>query len=325
MTTKRCTYKIKSARILLITLLLMGQTIFLSAAPKQKGVAFDFGIGAGYSTLGYKTQSTDLLNAHATGSWGMRANIGVSYFFNNYFGIGIGAAFTRYGGGMSLNGTMLWEGVTDTDGERYNHHLRLNNWREIQQQLFLAPNLTLQAVIPAERARVLIRFGAEYAACLQASYSGYGELTHTGYYPFGNLTLHDLAKYGFYTTDRFRPSGELSADVQQVSLIGAVGVGIPVAKNTELTFAVEAAYAVWSPNKIPAGGENAIGFHEDLTNGDNGIGNGQDPHYFIPDYVSLTTTSLTQGAMHPLYVGLQIGVRYTIPLRKRYPCMCLKW
>ena len=171
MTTKRCTYKIKSARILLITLLLMGQTIFLSAAPKQKGVAFDFGIGAGYSTLGYKTQSTDLLNANATGSWGMRANIGVNYFFNNYFGIGIGAAFTRYGGGMSLNGTMLWEGVTDTDGERYNHHLRLNNWREIQQQLFLAPNLTLQAVIPADRARVLIRFGAEYAACLQASYS----------------------------------------------------------------------------------------------------------------------------------------------------------
>ena len=286
MTTKRCTYKIKSARFLLITLLLMGQTIFLSAAPKQKGVAFDFGIGAGYSTLGYKTQSTDLLNANATGSWGMRANIGVNYFFNNYFGIGIGAAFTRYGGGMSLNGTMLWEGVTDTDGERYNHHLRLNNWREIQQQLFLAPNLTLQAVIPADRARVLIRFGAEYAACLQASYSGYGELTHTGYYPFGNLTLHDLAKYGFYTTDCFRPSGELSADVQQVSLIGAVGVGIPVAKNTELTIAVEAAYALWSSNKTPAGGENAIGFHENST----AVSGGQDPHYFIPDYVSLTTT-----------------------------------
>ena len=321
MTTKRCTYKIKSARILLITLLLMGQNLCLSAAPKQKGVAFDFGIGAGYSTLGYKTQSTDLLNAHATGSWGMRANIGVNYFFNNYFGIGIGAAFTRYGGGMSLNGTMLWEGVTDTDGERYNHHLRLNNWREIQQQLFLAPNLTLQAAIPAGRARVLIRLGAEYAMCFQSSYDGYGEITHTGYYPFGNLTLHDIEKYGFYTTKRFHPTGALPTDVQQVSLIGAVGVGIPVAKNTELTIAVEAAYALWSSNKTPAGGENAIGFHENST----AVSGGQDPHYFIPDYVSLTTTSLTQGGMHPLYVGLQIGVRYTLPLRKRYPCMCLQW
>ncbi|MGM9810256.1 MAG: hypothetical protein ACI30J_05230 [Paludibacteraceae bacterium] len=329
MVTTLHTPNIKHTCSLLIGLLLMGQSLCLSAAPKQKGVAFDVGIGAGYSTLGYQTQATDNLQPRVTGSWGMRANIGINYFFLDYLGIGIGVSLTRYGGGLSVDGEMVWEGVTDTDGERYNHHLQLNNWRETQQQLFIAPNLTLQAAIPAGNAHVLIRFGAEYAACMQASYSGYGELTHTGYYPFGNLTLHDIEKYGFYTTDRFRPSGELSADVQQVSLIGAVGVGIPVAKNTELTIAVEAAYAVWSSNKTPAGGENAIGFHENIsidpTNGNNSIGNGQDPHYFIPDYVSLTTTSLTQGAMHPLYVGLQIGVRYTIPQRKRYPCMCLKW
>lgn len=321
MTTILRASKIKCPRILLIILLLIGQNLYVSAAPKQKGVAFDFGIGAGYSTLGYKTQSTDLLKTHATGSWGMRANIGVNYFFNNYIGLGVGFSFTRYGGGMSLNGKLLWEGVTDTDGERYNHHLQLNNWREIQQQLFLAPNLTLQAAIPAGRARVLIRLGAEYAMCFQSSFDGYGKLTHTGYYPFGNLTLHDLEKYGFYTTNRFHPTGELPTDVQQVSLIGAIGVGIPVAKNTEFTIAVEAAYAVWSSNKTPAGGENAIGFHENST----ALNGGQDPHYFIPDYVSLTTTSLTQGGMHPLYVGLQIGVRYTLPLRKRYPCMCLMW
>lgn len=305
------------SRFLLIVLLLVGQTHCLFAAPKQKWVAFDLSLGAGYSTFGYQVQSTDMFTANATGSWGMRAGLGVSYFFSDYFGMGIGASFTRYGGGMSLKGSMVWQGVTDTDGERYDHHLQINHWREAQQQLFLAPNLTLQSAIPIGNAHLLLRLGAEYAFSLQASYRGYGELTHFGYYPFGNLTLHDLDKYGFYTTNRFQPSGKWDADIQQVSIIGAVGVGIPVAKNIELAIAVEAAYAVWSSAAQSAGGQNPIGFHENVNSQ-----GGQDLHYFIPDYASLTTTSLVNGNIRPFYVGLQVGLRFCIPQRKRYPCMC---
>ena len=305
------------ARFLLTVLLLVGQTHCLFAGPKQKWVAFDLSLGVGYSTLGYHVQSADMFTANATGSWGMRAGVGVSYFFSDYFGMGIGASLTRFGGGMSLKGSMVWEGVTDTDGERYDHLLQINRWRETQQQLFLAPNLTLQSAFPVGNVRMLLRLGAEYAFSLQASYRGYGELTHTGYYHFGNLTLHDIDKYGFYTTDRFQPSGELDADVQQVSVIGAVGVGIPMAKKIELSIAVEAAYAVWSSAAPSAGGQNPIGFHENVSSQ-----GGQDYHYFIPDYVSLTTTSLVNGKIRPFYIGLQVGLRFCILQRKRYPCMC---
>ncbi|MGN1240586.1 MAG: hypothetical protein ACI4TV_06900 [Paludibacteraceae bacterium] len=308
--------QIRPLRLLLIAVLLFGQSLCLFANARQKGVAFDIGVGAGYSTLGYKAQSTDFLKARATGSWGVRANLGINYFFLDYLGVGLGLSLTRYGGALSLDGNMVWNDVTDTDGERYNHQLQIDNWREYQQQYYLAPNLMLQAAVPAGEAHVLIRFGVEYAFGVHSSYKANGTLTHTGYYPFGNLGIHDVG-HGFYTTDQFRPEGELLIDGQQVALIGALGVGIPIAKNTELTIVAEATNVVWVSGTQTAGGGNAIGFHENTS-----VGEQTDPHYFIPEYVSLSTTSLIKGSMHPLYVGLQIGVCITIPFYKRTPCMC---
>lgn len=309
--------------LLFIVLLLFGQSLGLSAGTRKKGVSFDIGVGAGYSDLGYRAQSTDNLSALAKGSWGVRANVGINYFFIDYVGIGLGLSFTRYGSGISLDGNMVWNDVTDTDGqpgERYNHHLQIDNWREDLQQYYVAPNLMLQAAVPAGDAYVLIRLGVEYAFGVHSSYKAHGTLTHTGYYPFGNLTLdNEVAEHGFYTTDQFRPEGELLIDGQQVALVGALGVGIPIAKYTELTIVAEASNVVWMSGKQTAGGSNPIGFHENSPL----VTDATDPHYFIPEYASLSTTSLVSGAIRPLYVGLQIGVCITIPFSKRTPCMCL--
>ena len=287
-----------------------------NAQNPAKGWSFDAGVGGGYAVLGYKTVSDDMLRARATGSYGIHAHIGVNYFFLDWLGVGIGADFTRYGGNIHVDGTMGWQDVTDTDGEKYNHTLAIHAWKEQQQELYLAPQFLIHAAIPAQRVRVLISAGVEYAFCLSSSYSAAGTLTHTGYYPFGNLTLHDLPKYGFYTTNALRPSGKQDANVQQLAVVGKVGVAIPVARHLDITANLIAKYAVYCPQTI-AREEAPLGFYE------NKVPNA-DSHYFIPAYAPLTTTSLTTGVSTPFYVGLEIGVRYTIPQRKRYPCMCIE-
>ena len=109
-------------------------------------VSFDVSAGAGYSQLGYRAAETDL-HTSSIGDYGLNLHIGADYFFSTYFGFGIGADFTRYGQSLSMNGVLTWNGVTDTDadnsvyGERYDHTLTIHQWRERQQQLYMAPQI----------------------------------------------------------------------------------------------------------------------------------------------------------------------------------------
>lgn len=305
----------------IVHIILCAAAVSLTAVAQNpaKGVSFDIAVGAGYSALGYKAQNVDALSPHAVGDWGMNAHVGINWFFLDWLGLGIGLDATRYGGGLNLTGQMDWLDVTDTDGERYNHTLTLNRWRETQQEWYLAPQFLIHAAIPVQRVRVLVSLGAEYAFCLSSTYRGAGMLTHTGYYPFGNLTLHDVPKHGFYTTDMLRPNGRGDADVQYLSLLGKVGVAIPVAKHWDFTCNIIAKYAVYGSRTREAGGEAEIGFYENQTPDTE-----SDPHWFIPPYAPLTATALTTGKYAPLYVGLEIGIRYTIPQKKRWPCMCIE-
>ena len=307
----------------IVHIILCAAAVSLTAVAQNpaKGVSFDVAVGAGYSTLEYKAQDVDALKPRAVGDWGMNAHIGINWFFVDYLGIGVGVDATRYGGGLNLTGQMDWADVTDTDGERYNHTLTIDRWRETQQEWYIAPQFLIHAAIPAGQARVLISLGAEYAFCLSSAYRGTGTLTHTGYYPYGNLTLHDVPKHGFYTTDMLRPNGKGDADIQQLSLLGKVGVAIPVARHWNFTCNLIAKYAVYSSRTRTAGGDASVGFYENQTT----VGNAaEDPHGFIPPYAPLTTTALTTGKYAPLYVGLEIGVRYTIPQKKKL-CLCLDY
>lgn len=310
----------------IVHIILCAAAVSLTAAAQNpaKGASFDLAVGAGYSALGYKAQNVDALTPHAVGDWGMNAHIGINWFFLDWLGIGVGLDATRYGGGLNLTGQMGWADVTDTDGElgeRYNHTLTIDRWRETQQEWYLAPQFLIHAAIPAGQARVLISLGAEYAFCLSSSYRGAGTLTHTGYYPYTNCTIYNLPEHGFYTTDMFRPNGRGDADARQLSLLGKVGVAIPVAKHLDFTCNLIAKYAVYSSRTREAGGEAEIGFYENETPVSNAA---EDPHWFIPQYAPLTTTALTTGKYAPLYVGLEIGIRYTIPQKKRWPCMCIE-
>lgn len=287
-------------------------TIFLAA------LGFEFALGGGYSSFGYKVASEgalETLNANATGNYSLDAHLSMNIFFCDYFGIGLGADIDRFGGATHLQGDLLWHDVTDTDGELYDHHLHIHSWKEKQFATYLAPQLMFVGVIPAGNMKITLGAGAEYGILLgNIAYQGEGKLTHTGFYRPWNLTLHDVDAHGFYTSDSFKPNGKY--EIQSGSLLALVaraGVAIPVHDNWDILVNAVFKYSVWT--NITAGGANPIGFQDDAVN-----------HYFISDYSSLLTTPATQGTIAPWMVGLEVGIRYTFPFKKKshYSCICLE-
>lgn len=304
-------------------------SLSMSAQNPSKGISFDVQVGAGYSTLGYKVNAQDVLPASTVGSYGLNAHIGINYFFSRYVGISMGADVARYGSQMRLGGTLAYPDVTDTDGERYTHSLTIHSWCEQQQQIYLAPQLLLQATAPVGMARLSFALGVEYGFCLRSFYSAKGDLEHTGFYEPWNLTLHDVPSHGFYRGDNLRPRGLFAADMQQLSLVARAGVLIPLARRLDLSVHALFKYSVLGGRSLngqnaafgEAGGELPLGFREEPGSVSQEV---YDAHAFMPAYSPLVSTALTSGAYKPLLVGLEIGIRYTIPFgRKKYPCRCV--
>ena len=306
----------------------------------QASFVWDFSAGAGYSSLGYKVQAADNITPSTQGSYGANLHTSVDLLFCPYFGMNIGTDFSRYGQSILLTNSVLqWNGVTDTDaegniaGEKYNHHLDIYSWKEKNQQLYLAPQLTFIGIIPLSTISLSIEAGVEYAFCMQSNYSATGDIEHTGIYPKWGLTLHDMPAHGFYRTTSFSPSGDLSKDFQTLSLVGKIGVIIPVAEHWDIRANVLCKYALSTNTKTTTGGTNQlgtdIGFHDDqyTTNATQSSGTTQssttsDPHYFMPDYSTLTNSNLISGNLHPLLIGVEIGIRYHLPFTKRTPKIC---
>lgn len=307
-----------------ILLLVFFVSVSLRAQNAVRGVSFDVAVSAGYSSLGHKTTTEAYpdLNATSSGDYGASAHLGVNVFVTHIFGFSLGCDFTRYGGSIGLIGKQTWADVTDTDGERYNHTLSLYKWRERQQQLFVSPQFLLQFVIPANTVRTQIAVGVEYNFNLQSAYRAKGDLEHTGTYLPWNLTLHDVDTHGFYRNTSYRPKGALQNGGQYLSLVAKVGTLIPLARNLDLSLNVLGKYAVYANPKtaVKAGGDLPVGFREDAEN----IGaEAVQAHAFMPSYSSLFQTEMVRGSYRPLFVGLEVGVRYTIPFRKHYPCRCI--
>lgn len=297
---------------------------FLQAQNPVRGVSFDALVSAGYSSLGHRTSSSAYqgLAASPAGDYGVSAHIGANVFFTHIFGLSLGCDFSRYGGAVKLSGKQIWQGVIDTDGELYNHTLSLYRWRERQQQFFLAPRFLLLFAVPANTVRVQIGVGAEYNVCLGSSWRASGDLEHTGTYLPWNLTLHDVDAHGFYRNKSYRPHGSLPDGGQYVSVVAKVGVLVPLARNLDLSLNVLGKYAVYANPKtaVKAGGDLPVGFREDAEN----IGaEAVQAHAFMPSYSSLFQTEMVRGSYRPPFVGLEVGVRYTIPFRKHYPCRCI--
>ena len=306
----------------LATWILLGAVCLMHAASAGHnfGVSFDVAVGGGYSSLGSLSSNLSSFSVSPAASYGLNAHVGANIFFCEYVGLGIGADVARYGGAVCLNGKQSWPNVTDTDGENYTHHLSIEGWKERVALTYVAPGASLLFAAPVGPIHLSAAVGAEYGFYLGGSYDGGGSLTHSGFYAPWNLTREDLPDHGFYTETRFHPKGKTIDCAPDLFVTARLGVLIPLIEHLDLTAHVMAKYGLLGQTAV--GGHNSVGFRDDRE----GMA---DAHYFMTDYQSLLTTPIVSGDVHPLLIGAEIGLRYTIPFKpyqkkSRHKCMCWK-
>lgn len=283
----------------------------------SKGHAFELTVGGGYSSLGYKVNNVaDQLASKTTGSYSLQAHFGYNWFFTEYMGLAVGVDAQHYGQKATLNGLLTWNGVTDTNGERYNHILGLNNWSERQNYWAVEIPVSFVFSIPVRDVLyITAQLGGKYGLPLSQSYAGSGALTHSGFYEPWNLTLTNKPNHGFYTEQNFSPKGTLSKK-NYWAIFAKAGVAIPLVDHLDLLVQAYFNYVLTNINE--SGQNEPLGFRNDRPGQ-------EEAHYFMRNYTDLSNTGVINQPFKPWSVGLEIGVRYTIATKKahKYPCRCL--
>lgn len=275
--------------------------------------------GGGWSTLNYAVSSPiEGLNVRQNGSWSVTAHSEYIIMFNRYIGIGAGVDITHYGAITAIDGRMQWTGVTDTDGEVYNHHLSITGWRDKQDVWFLQPGLFIHADIPVgDNIAITFAGGGRYGLPIAQRMSYGGTTCHTGVYPQWGLTLYEMENHGFYTTTATMQTTDWKAN-RMIDLVLRAGVQYHIGKYTALVVRAWVACGVTDALRIISSNQ-ALGFANDKP----GM---EKIHYFMNDYTSVLATNLvTDPHSKPIAAGLEIGVRWIFPhpSKRTNICRCI--
>lgn len=280
---------------------------------------FEISAGGGWSTLGYGLDNSTQpgLNVSQKGSYGFNAHIGYGLQFTRNIGVGLGVDFARYGANSRLSGQALWSGVTDTEGELYNHTSVLSDWSDKQEIYMLEIPLAVYIRFPvATNVRMYGQIGMKACIPLMKNASFSGTISHQGTYEPWMLTLANVPNHGFYSA-AMEGKYDLQAAKFTIGAFLKFGVEAPVDALRRvwlfgaITASMQFMEAISSSPAVPIGWRN-----------DTADESMRQAHYFMNDYSSILQTSLFSGHTWPIAVGAEIGVRFRIPHAKRYRSHC---
>ena len=256
----------------------------------------DMNAGVGISGLGYDLEGG---NTAITPSFTLGA--GYTWFFKPYMGLQTGLSITRYATNASLTEPMSFDGLTDYQGEQYNHRIRFDDWRELQQTYMLSIPIGLRFKWRATEADLAGLHGAAGLQLEIPTLSNYvyksGTVTHTAWYDQWNLELHDLP--GRFETDPYVKQEE---SIRQhivpvnIGLYGEVGTTIRLNERSELIIAAYANYTMNNFSSVKRDDRIPLGFANDHNNA----------YAFMPEYRGLIGTDRI-GSMHPWTAGIKVG------------------
>lgn len=281
---------------------------------------FELSAGGGWSSMGYQMENASQpgLSARQNGSYGFNAHVGYGFQFNRFIGVGIGADLSRYGSKATLSGNAVWQGVTDTDGELYNHTTIVSEWKDEQELYMVEVPLALYLRFPvATDVRLFAEVGAKLGLPIMSKGSYSGNLQHSGFYEPWVLTLSDVPSHGFYSST-MQSNYDLRTNKMTVAGFVKVGVETPVDQQ-RLVWFFGAIYgtmhfmpAVTSDHTLP------LGWHNDTDNADQLAA-----HAFMNDYYPVYMTDITRANVNPLAVGAEIGIRFRFShFQQHRGCMC---
>ena len=296
-------------RILTIFLLL-GLSLPIAA---QMHSAIELSVGGGWSTLGYKVLPTQAdVTGSNKGSWGLQAHVGYALFFTPNVGLGVGANFSHYGATASLTGTARWNDVMDTEGETYHHLAIIHSLRDKQDVYLVEIPLTFYIAYPmTDHLSFNMEIGAKYGIPVLSQASFHADIEHQGDYGIWGLNLRDVTGHGFYRETDFHNSYPIAVK-NQISVFLKLGISYEIGKNTHLFANI---YGNYGFTNTLQSGQSELGFRNDRP----GM---EAAHAFMADYNGIVSTDNLSAKSHPGQVGLEVGIRFVFPHKKKYPCKC---
>ena len=296
-------------------------SVMLCATTAMYGVSsfIELSVGGGWSTLAYglsnKTQPN--LSMRQTGSYGLNGHIGYGLQFTRMIGAGVGVDIARYGATALMSGEAQWLGVTDSEGELYNHFITVHRWADRQQLWMIEIPISLYLRFPVgQDARLYGQIGVKPCIPVIAKAEYSGSLTHRGEYTPWGMTLNDVPNHGFYSSE---PESTYALKTQlTVAAFVKLGIEAPVDNNHNIWLYGAIGGTFHFMSAIPMQ-ETAtpIGWRNDTSDEAN-----RQAHAFMNDYSSVLATEIVTGKALPIAVGAEIGVRFRIPHARIERCRC---
>lgn len=263
----------------------------------DKGSFLHFGIGGGFGSWNYSLAGGTV--APWQGSF--TGDVTYAWYFLPWLGIGTGVHLSYIASDAQLTRQMTWDGktlgITDSEGELYNHRVDFNDWHERQNLLFLEIPLALQFKAGTGKAGFYFNIGAKMGIPVYANYNHYrGDLIHSGYYPQWNAVLANLPER-FETETFTRAQDGRAAAISWVNgeLFGELGMLIRLDRTTHLTLGIYGAYTLNDMNT--ATDAPALGFRNEAYRTG-----------FMNPYSGLCGTDHISN-IHPFAFGLKLGVQ----------------
>lgn len=302
-------------RFILLLLCTFWCGLTISAAGGRGYAVIELSGGGGLSNMGVTAAANDQhnLKIKSLSSYTYTGHIGLAYMINPYIGLGVGADFTRIGGGVGLTGNMRWDNVGDTERERYNHIAVLNDWKEQQQMLLVEIPIGLRfGAAVGSAVEFTGEAGLRIGLPIQTDNDLAGSVTHQGEYDPWALLLNRVDNHGFYTAD-FAAQPAISARTSY-SLYAKLGIQTPI--KDDVVWFYSQVYGAYALTNALALGDLDLGFRNDNMGQD-------DAHAFMADYSSAYDTRYI-AKVRPFQLGLEVGLRFFLFPKQHFPCHCVK-
>ena len=270
------------------------------AAPVRAKMSHNIDItaGGGIGSLGYNLQGGRQYPAY---TWS--AGLGYTWFFVPGTGLQTGVQLTRLGSVASLTGSYVWQDLlTDASGDQYEHRMTFADWYEQQETYLLEIPLgfTLHHYGRNNpRAGVYAALGAKLQIPLFADYRHHsGSVTHSGYYPYWDLTLQDLPDRFITEQTDVPQQGSFLQHLNRwnAAVYMELGTTIRCGAHTELIITAYGQYTVTDLLATPVSRLTSLGF-----------ANSRNGYTFMPEYHGLIGTKAVT-ALHPWTAGIKLGL-----------------
>ena len=225
----------------LITIIAVAALTY-SAATAQYFNRNEFSINVGGGASSFQTQTTegkDLWN------WTGTAGLGYHFFFNPNWGIGTGANFAIYNGGICINNYSQLQATTNAlhTSNAFDFLVTSTNYKNVQQAMMVTIPLMVQYQTEG-KAAFYAALGAKVGIPILAKSKTEGNFTTKGYYPNPNVTYEDLPEYGFVNNMRF-PENETNIKLRTFFMASAeLGVKWRLSYTTSLYTGIYADYGL---------------------------------------------------------------------------------